>query len=110
VERDLIGMANVFKADRYLTLRKVIIPQLMPYVFSSLRIALSLSWKIALVAEAFGAGDGVGQEIINWFQETRVDMMLAWGVSFMILMVLIDILIFRLWERRAFVWRPQFAT
>jgi NitT/TauT family transport system permease protein len=110
VERELIGMAQVFKANRSLMLRKVIIPQLMPYVFSSLRIALSLSWKIALVAEAFGAGDGVGQELINWFQETRVDIMLAWGVSFMILMVLIDVVIFRLWERRVFAWRPQFAT
>jgi NitT/TauT family transport system permease protein len=110
VEKDLIGMARVFKANRSLMLRKVFIPQLMPYIFSSLRIALSLSWKIALVAEAFGAGDGVGQEMINWFQDTRVDMMLAWGVSFMIVMVLIDLLVFRLWERRVFVWRPQFAT
>jgi NitT/TauT family transport system permease protein len=110
VEKDLVGMAKVFKAGRSLTLRKVIIPQLMPYVFSSLRIALSLSWKIALVAEAFGAGDGVGQELINWFQSTRVDMMLAWGVSFMIVMVLIDLVVFRLWERRTFAWRPQFAT
>jgi hypothetical protein len=48
--------------------------------------------------------------MINWFQDTRVDMMLAWGVSFMIVMVLIDLLVFRLWERRVFVWRPQFAT
>ncbi|MGH6767418.1 MAG: ABC transporter permease [Xanthobacteraceae bacterium] len=110
VDKELLGMARAFKADRSLVLRKVLIPQLMPYIFSSLRIALSLSWKIALVAEAFGAGDGVGQELINWFQSTRVDMMLAWGVSFMIVMVLIDLLIFRLWERRAFAWRPQFAT
>jgi NitT/TauT family transport system permease protein len=110
IERDLIGMAAVFKANRPLMLRKVIIPQLMPYIFSSMRIALSLSWKIALVAEAFGAGNGVGQEMINWFQDTRVDMMLAWGVSFMIVMVLIDLLVFRFWERRAFAWRPQFAT
>ncbi len=110
VEPDLTGMGRVFKAGRLLMLRKVIIPQLMPYVFSSLRIALSLSWKIALVAEAFGAGDGVGQELINWFQVTRVDMMLAWGVSFMIVMVLIDLLVFRLWERRVFAWRPQLAT
>jgi NitT/TauT family transport system permease protein len=82
----------------------------MPYIFSSLRIALSLSWKIALVAEAFGAGNGVGQELINWVQDTRVDMMLGWGMSFMILMVAIDLLVFRLWARRAFAWRPQLAT
>jgi NitT/TauT family transport system permease protein len=110
VEQDLISMARAYKADRSLMLRKVLIPQLMPYIFSSLRISLSLSWKIALVAEAFGAASGVGQELIYWFQETRVDMMLAWGVSFMILMVLIDLLIFRSWARRTFAWRPQIAT
>jgi NitT/TauT family transport system permease protein len=110
VEQDLIGMARVFKANRYLTLRRVLVPQLMPYMFSSLRIALSLSWKIALVAEAFGAGGGVGQELVNWFQDTRVDMMLGWGVSFMIVMVLLELLVFRLVERRVFAWRPRFAT
>jgi NitT/TauT family transport system permease protein len=110
MEKNLIEMGHVYKADRTLMLRKVLIPQLMPYIFSSLRISLSLSWKIALVAEAFGAGSGVGQELINWFQDTRVDMMLAWGVSFMIVMVAIDLLVFRVWARRAFVWRPQFAT
>jgi NitT/TauT family transport system permease protein len=109
MEQDLIEMGSVYKANRALMLRKVLVPQLMPYIFSSLRIALSLSWKMALVAEAFGAGNGVGQELINWFQETRVDMMLAWGVSFMILMVLIDLLVFRVWARRVFAWRPQFA-
>jgi NitT/TauT family transport system permease protein len=110
VEKGLVEMGRLYKADRFLMLRKVIVPQLMPYVFSSLRISLSLSWKIALVAEAFGATDGVGQKLIYWFQDTRVDMMLAWGVSFMIVMVLIDLLIFHVWARRSFAWRPQFAT
>ncbi len=110
VEKDLILMATVYRADRSLMLRKVLIPQLMPYVFSSLRISLSLSWKIVLVAEAFGVGSGVGQQLTYWFQETRVDMMLAWGVSFMIVMVLIDLLVFRTWARRVFAWRPQLAA
>lgn len=110
IEKDLVEMSRVYKADRGLMLRKVLIPQLLPYIFSSLRISLSLSWKIALVAEAFGASSGVGQKLINWFQETRVDMMLAWGVSFMIVMVLIDLLVFRMWARRAFAWRPQVAA
>jgi NitT/TauT family transport system permease protein len=110
LDRDLNHMGKVYKADRFLMLRKVVIPQLMPYVFSSLRIALSLSWKIALVAEAFGTGSGVGQQLIYWFQDTRVDMMLAWGVSFMIIMTLIDLFVFRTWASRTFAWRPQFAT
>ncbi len=110
IEKNLIEMSRVYKADRSLMLRKVLIPQLMPYMFSSLRIALSLAWKIALVAEAFGAGSGVGQQLVNWFQETRVDMMLAWGVSFMIVMVLIDLLVFRTWALRVFAWRPRVAA
>lgn len=110
VEKSLLEMGRVYKANRKLLLRKVLIPQLMPYIFSALRIALSLSWKIALVAEAFGSGNGVGQKLIYWFQDTRADMMLAWGVSFMIVMTLIDLLVFRWWERRVFAWRPQFAA
>lgn len=110
VEKNLLEMGRVYKADRALMLRKVLIPQLMPYIFSSLRIALSLSWKIVLVGEAFGVGSGVGQKLVYWFQVTRVDMMLAWGMSFMIVMTLIDLLVFRLWQRRSFAWRRQIAV
>ena len=110
VEKGLIDMATVYRANRSLMIRKVIIPQLMPFFFSALRIALSLSWKIALVGEAFGVGSGVGQKLIYWFEDTRVDMMLAWGVSFMIFMVAIDLVVFRLWEKRTFAWRHQIAN
>ena len=80
-----------------------------PYLFSALRIAFSLSWKIALVSEAFGVSTGVGKQLVYWFEDTRVDMMLAWGVSFMIVMALIDVVVFRWWERRTYVWRHQLA-
>ncbi len=110
VDKQLVDMATVYKANRSLIIRKVLIPQLMPFIFSALRIALSLSWKIALVGEAFGVGTGVGQQLIYWFEDTRVDMMLAWGVSFMIFMVAIDLVVFRLWEKRTFAWRHQIAN
>jgi NitT/TauT family transport system permease protein len=105
MDKDLTEMATVFRANRFLLLRKVVIPQLTPYLFSSLRISFALSWKIALVSEAFGAGRGVGKELTYWFQGIRVDMMLAWGTSFMVLMVLIDVVILRRWEKYVFSWR-----
>ncbi len=110
IDKEVIDMAKVYKADRFLIIRKVVVPQLLPYLFSSMRIALSLSWKIVLVGEAFAVGSGVGQKLIMHFEDTSVDLMLAWGVSFMVFMVLIDVLIFRSWERRAFRWRHQVAT
>ena len=110
LEKELVDMATVYRANRWLMLRKVLIPQLMPYIFSAMRIALSLSWKIALVGEAFGVCSGVGQKLIYWFEDTRVDMMLTWGLSFMILMVVIEFVVFRLWERHTFAWRHQIAN
>jgi len=110
LDKELSEMAKVFRAQRLLRLRKVLIPQLMPYFFSSLRISFALSWKIALVSEAFGAGLGVGKELTYWFQSSRADMMLAWGTSFMVLMVLIDALILRPWETRVFSWRQIAST
>ena len=110
LEKELVDMATVYRANRWLMLRKVLIPQLMPYIFSAMRIALSLSWKIALVGEAFGVSSGVGQKLIYWFEDTRVDMMLTWGLSFMILMVVIEFVVFRLWERHTFAWRHQIAN
>jgi NitT/TauT family transport system permease protein len=110
LDKDLTDMATAFRANRRLLLRKVLIPQLMPYLFSSLRISFALSWKIALVSEAFGAGRGVGKELTYWFQGTRADMMLAWGASFMVLMVVIDMLLLRPWEKRVFSWRQFAAT
>jgi NitT/TauT family transport system permease protein len=105
MDKELTDMATVFGANRFLLLRKVLIPQLMPYLFSSLRISFALSWKIALVTEAFGVGRGVGKELMYWFQGIRADMMLAWGVSFMLLMVFIDVIVLRPWEKRVFSWR-----
>lgn len=110
LDKELTDMATVFRANRPLLFRKVLIPQLMPYIFSSLRISFALSWKIALVSEAFGATSGVGKELTYWFQGTRADMMLAWGASFMVLMVLIDMLALRRWENRVFAWRQLAAT
>lgn len=109
MDKALLDMAKVYRAPRSLTLRKVLLPQLTPYLFSALRIAFSLSWKIALVSEAFGVSTGVGKQLVYWFEDTRVDMMLAWGVSFMIVMALIDVVVFRWWERRTYVWRRQLA-
>jgi len=109
LDKELTDMATVFRVKRFLLLRKVVIPQLMPYIFSSLRISFALSWKIALVSEAFGASRGVGKELMYWFQGTRADMMLAWGASFMALMVLVDAFVLRPWENRVFSWRQAAA-
>ena len=60
LDGELIEMAGSFTRRRGLVLRKIVVPLLLPYIISSIRIAFGVAWKIALVAELFGVSSGLG--------------------------------------------------
>ena len=60
MDKSLIDMAKAFKAHRGMVVRKVLIPQLMPYIFSAFRYAFGMTWKIVALAETFGLKFGIG--------------------------------------------------
>jgi NitT/TauT family transport system permease protein len=45
MDKSLLDMAVTFKAPSYLLVRKVFLPQLMPYIFSAFRYAFGITWK-----------------------------------------------------------------
>ena len=110
MDKELLDMSKAFRANRGLRIRRIILPQLMPFFFSSLRIAFAVSWKIVLIGEAFGIPSGVGRELTAWFSDLRADMILAWALMFMAVMMFIEFVVFRWWERRVFSWRHRIAT
>jgi len=56
----LIEMGRSFSRSRLQVLIKIQAPLLLPYVFASVRLAFSVGWKVALIAEFFGAQSGLG--------------------------------------------------
>lgn len=60
IDAETIEMARSFTRRRGVVLFKIILPLLMPYFVSALRIAYGVGWKIALVAELFGSESGLG--------------------------------------------------
>lgn len=60
LDAELLEMARSFTRRRIAVLFKVTLPLLVPYFVSALRIAYGVGWKIALVAELFGASSGLG--------------------------------------------------
>jgi NitT/TauT family transport system permease protein len=56
----LIEMGRSFSRSRLQVLIKIQVPLLLPYVFASVRLAFSVGWKVALIAEFFGAQSGLG--------------------------------------------------
>jgi ABC-type nitrate/sulfonate/bicarbonate transport system permease component len=61
--RDAIDLMRVFGASRFDTLRKVQIPNALPALFASLRVASPLAITGAMLAEWLATGSGLGYSI-----------------------------------------------
>lgn len=103
----LDDMARVFRMGRLARLRHVVAPQLAPYVAAAGRSGIALIWKIVLVVEFLGRSNGVGFQIHLYFQLFDVGMVLAYALSFVAVMLAIEALVFRPWERGVTRWRNR---
>jgi len=107
MDKSLIEMGVTFKATRPLLIRKVYLPQLMPYIFSAFRYAFGVTWKIVALAETFGLKHGIGYMFFFWFEQFNMEQVLAWIVMFVILMLVLEHGVFARLESRAFAWRAS---
>ena len=107
MDKSLIDMAKTFKADRRMLVRKVYLPQLLPYIFSAFRFGFGITWKIVALAETFGIKFGIGYMFFFWFEQFSMEQVLAWIIMFVILMLILEHGIFARLERKAFAWRPS---
>lgn len=105
LSRDLDEMARVYRFGRWKTLRHVTLPQLVPFFAASARSGLALTWKIVLVVELLGRSNGVGFELQTAFQMFDVALVLAYALTFTVVVQAIEIGIMQPWERWAGGWR-----
>ena len=99
--------AQVYELSWVQKLKLVWIPQLEPFLFTALRTGLSLTWKIILVVELLGRSSGIGFQIHLYFQLFEVDMILAYALSFMMVMQLIEWVAVRPLEQHVQRWRKD---
>lgn len=109
MDGSLIDMGVAFKAQNSLLVRKVYLPQLMPYIFSAFRYAFGMTWKIVALAETFGLKFGIGYMFFFWFEQFNMVQVMAWIVMFVVLMLALEHGVFARLESRAFAWRGAIA-
>jgi len=109
MDGSLIEMGVAFKAQNWLLIRKVYLPQLMPYIFSAFRYAFGMTWKIVALAETFGLKFGIGYMFFFWFEQFNMVQVMAWIVMFVVLMLVLEHGLFARLESRAFAWRGAIA-
>jgi NitT/TauT family transport system permease protein len=102
----LLEMARAFHRSKSLVLRRVVLPQLVPYVLGTARGTLSLAWKMVVLVELLGRTSGVGYQINFYFQMFEMRGILAYGLAMTIVLVLVDKVLLLLSDRLSRWRRP----
>src|SRR3954449_335631 len=110
IDTKLVAMARVFEASRLEIVRRVLLPQILPYVMASARFGLGIIWKITVLVELIGRPNGVGFKLFYWYQLADMRQVLAWTLLFTIIMLMIELVILKPIERHLFSWRPRVAV
>ncbi len=98
-------LAQAFAIPRLRTWRRILLPQMAPYLAAAARSGLSVTWKIVLIVELLGRPNGVGFELNLLFQSFDVTGIIAYGLVFALVMLGFETLFLQPAERRASAWR-----
>jgi len=107
IDKDLIDMSTAFHASVYSKLVDVILPQLVSHILAAIRYGLGLAWKVIVLVEGFGFSNGVGYQVMHQFDLFSVKGVLAWAITFLIVMIFLEFGVVGLLERSVTRWRPR---
>lgn len=105
LEVDYIKMGQSFDVSKRRILRRIVLPNAAPSLFTAMRMGLALSWKVVTVVEIFAGSKGVGYKIMQTYQLYRFEEAWAWAVLFMIVILIIEYGAFKPLERKVFEYR-----
>ncbi len=105
LDQQLNEVSVMFRVPLLRRLRRIELPQMMPYIAASARSGLSITWKIVLVVELLGRPNGVGFVLNLYFQNFDVTGILAYGLAFAAIMLLVEATVLQPWERSTNAWR-----
>ena len=107
LDKELMDMSHVFHFTKSMKITQVILPQLVSNIFAATRYGLGLAWKVVVVVEMFGTSNGVGYQVMKSYQVFNMEGVIAWTLTFVVAMIIIEYGIINLAERRLTAWRPK---
>jgi NitT/TauT family transport system permease protein len=107
IDKDLIDMGTAFHASAWSKVVDVILPQLISHILAAIRYGLGLAWKVVVVVEMFGFSNGVGYQVVRGFNVFSMKQVLAWAITFLLVMIVIEFGFIGWLESRVTRWRPK---
>lgn len=108
-ERLFLELAQVLGKSRRQTLFSILLPSAVPTVFTSMRVALALSWTLLLGAEMIASSRGLGWLLQDARNFSRADDMLAAMIVIGLLGRCSDLVLARI-EKRFTPWRLTYNS
>ena len=102
---DLHWMSAAFHVPWFKRWRHLILPAVMGYLFAGIRFAIIIGWNGVLLAEWFGAAEGVGWRTRFWYDANRYRGFVGWVILFILFIVLLDRFVLTPLQHHAFRWR-----
>lgn len=93
-------------ASRLQILRRVILPNALPEIFTGIRVALGVSWGTLVAAELVGTDTGLGAMIFRARNFFRLDVIVVGVIIIAVIGVLMDVAM-RFLEARLIPWRGK---
>jgi ABC-type nitrate/sulfonate/bicarbonate transport system permease component len=78
VRAELLDVARMLRMSRVTRITKMVLPAAMPSIVVGLRLALSLSLVLAVVAEMIGNPEGLGNALVSAQQALQPEEMFAY--------------------------------
>ena len=104
----LVNVVRSFGASGFDVARLVVIPNALPFIVVGLRLAIGRAILGVVVAEFFGAQDGLGVVMVRAASSFNVDVVFAGLIVFAALSLVMTGLV-KIIENRMSRWRPQRA-
>ncbi len=68
VDKDLMNVGRVLRLSPWVTVRRVVLPSALPYIFTGMRLSLGVGWMVLIAAEMLAQNPGLGKFVWDEFQ------------------------------------------
>jgi NitT/TauT family transport system permease protein len=105
VDRRLLEMAEVYRLSGAEKFRAIVAPSTLPFLLAGMKVGFGLALKVSVIAEIFGVTTGIGY-IMNYSREIlATQMVFAWAIVMILIMMAMDKLVFEGVARHFGRWR-----
>lgn len=99
IDQKLIEMGSLFTFSKVKVLRYIILPSIIPYFKSALKIVVGQGWKVIVMGEVLTTSNGIGGGLTNARLNIETDYVFAWTFIIVALFYITDKLISYMFNR-----------